>query len=49
MHSKDYWNLQSGYRATMSRCRNFTVFSFVMVSNNKNVCTISEFYVASIA
>ena len=26
----------------MSRCMNFTVFSFVMVSNNKKVCTISE-------
>ena len=28
--------------------RNFTVFSFIMVSNNKKVCTISECYVASI-
>ena len=27
----------------MSSCRNFTVFSFVMVSNNKKVCTISVF------
>ena len=35
MHSKDYWNLQSGCRVNMSRCRNFPVFSFVMVSNNK--------------
>ena len=32
----------------MSRCMNFTVFSFVMVSNNKKVSTISECYVASI-
>ena len=34
----------------MSRCMNFTVFSFVMVSNNKKVCTICYFYchVASI-
>ena len=29
----------------MSSCRNFTVFSFVMVSNNKKVCTISKCYV----
>ena len=35
MHSKDYWNLQSGCRVNMSRCRNFTISSFVMVSNNK--------------
>ena len=48
MHSKDYWNLQSGCGVNMSRCRNFTVFSFVMVSNNKKVRTISECYVASI-
>ena len=34
MHSKDYWNLQSGCQVNMSRCRNF---SFVMVSNNKKV------------
>ena len=33
---------------TMSHCMNFTVFSFIMVSNNKKVCTISECYVASI-
>ena len=39
---------------TSPRCRvmvlviNFTVFAFVMVSNNKKVCTISERYVASI-
>ena len=32
----------------MSRCMNFTVFSFVMVSNNKKVCTTLECYVASI-
>ena len=32
----------------MSRCMNFAIFSFVMVSNNKKVCTISECYVASI-
>ena len=32
MHSKDYWNLQSGYRVNMSKCKNFTIFSFVMVS-----------------
>ena len=32
----------------MSSCRNFTVFSFVMVSNNKKVCSISERYVSSI-
>ena len=48
MHSKDYWNLQSGCRVNMSWCRNFTVFSFLMVSNNKKVGTISECYVASI-
>ena len=48
MHSKDYWNLQSGCRVNMSRCRNFTISSFVMVSNNKKLCTISECYVASI-
>ena len=35
MHSKDYWNLQSGCRVNMSRCKNFTSFSIVMVSNNK--------------
>ena len=32
----------------MTSCRNFTNFSFVMVSNNKKVYTISECYVASI-
>ena len=32
----------------MSSCMNFTVFTFVMVSNNKKDCTISECYVASI-
>ena len=32
----------------MLSCINFTVFSFVMVSNNKKVYTISECYVASI-
>ena len=32
----------------MSRCMNFTVFSFLMVSNNKKVCTISVYYVVSI-
>ena len=32
----------------MSRCMNFTVYSFVMVSNKKKVCTKSECYVASI-
>ena len=47
-YSKDYWNLQSGCRVNMSRCRNFTVFSFVMVSNNNKVRTISECYVTSI-
>ena len=48
MHSKDYWTCKSGFRVNMSSCRNFTNFSFAMVSNNKKVCTISECYVASI-
>ena len=37
MHSKDYWNLQSGCLVNMSRCRNFTISSFVMVSKKKFV------------
>ena len=32
----------------MSRCINFAVFSFVMMSNNKKNCMISECYVDSI-
>ena len=40
MHSKDYWNVKSVCRVNMSRCRNFTIFSFVMVSNNKKVCML---------
>ena len=47
MHSGDY-RAASPNVLEMSSCMNFTVLSFVTVSNNKKVCTISEYYVASI-
>ena len=39
---------KSGCRVNMSSCRNFSVFSFVIVSNNKKVYTIPKCFIASV-
>ena len=48
MRSKDYWPASPNSAGNYVKFMNFTVLSFVTVSNNKKVCTISEYYVASI-